>query len=125
MKAIVTDDSKATRMILARLLLDLGFEVELACDGTELIERLAAGTVDLCLIDWNMPGLNGTELVKMLKAHPDWREITSIIVTDETKQARIDSALEAGAAAYLPKPFNSAVLASILTRIGVQLPEVA
>lgn len=123
MKAIVTDDSKATRMILCKLLADIGFEVEQAEDGQALLERLSDVTCDLCLIDWNMPGMDGTQVIRTLQAHPDWREIPAIIVTDETKRDRIAGALEAGAVGYLPKPFKSDELVRILQDAGVDIPQ--
>ncbi|QDV09945.1 Chemotaxis protein CheY [Planctomycetes bacterium Poly30] len=122
MKAIVTDDSKATRMILAKLLTDFGFDVQTAEDGPKLLEMLTDAACDLCLVDWNMPGMNGTQVIRTLQAHPDWKLIPAIIVTDETKKERIASALEAGAIGYLPKPFEKNALAEILQSAGVGMP---
>lgn len=122
MKAIVTDDSKATRMILSQILSEIGYEVETAEDGPALLDLLIDTTCDLCLVDWNMPGMNGTQVIRTLQSHPSWSEIPAIIVTDETKRERIDSAIEAGAVGYLPKPFERESLVKILTDAGVEIP---
>lgn len=119
MKAIVTDDSKATRTILRKLMQDLNFEVEEAADGGELLDALTREIVDICLIDWNMPGMTGTEVIRVMKSHPAWKAIPSILITDESASERIDGALEAGASGYLGKPFNIEKLASILERLGL------
>ena len=120
MKAIVTDDSRATRLILKKILEELKFEVELMEDGGELLNTLTEETPDLCLIDWNMPGMNGTEVIRAMQNHPDWCDIPAILVTDEKLQDRIDSALEAGASAYLAKPFKADSLKQVLDGIGLR-----
>lgn len=119
MKAIVTDDSRATRLILKKILEELKFEVELMEDGGALLNTLTEETPDLCLIDWNMPGMNGTEVIRAMQSHPDWCDIPAILVTDEKLQDRIDSALEAGASAYLAKPFKAENLQQVLDGIGL------
>lgn len=119
MNAIVTDDSRATRLILKKILEELKFEVRMAEDGGELLNALTEETPDLCLIDWNMPGMNGTEVIRAMQRHPEWREIPAILVTDETLQERIDSALEAGARAHLGKPFKVERLKTLLDEIGI------
>ncbi len=121
MKAIVIDDSRATRMILAKLLSEFGFEVELAEDGPALFELLTDSACDLCLVDWNMPGMNGTQIIRTLQSHPTWSAIPSVVVTDETQKERIAGALEAGAVGYLPKPFERSALEEILTAAGFEL----
>jgi len=121
MKAIITDDSKATRMILRKLLEDLHFEVAEATDGNALLDMLESDEPDVCLIDWNMPGLNGTEVIQTMQSHPVWCDIPSILVTDETDEARIESALEAGARYYLAKPFRSETLRETLVSMGLAI----
>ena len=109
-------------MILSRLLRELGFEVKQAKDGPALLELLTEAVCDLCLVDWNMPGMNGTQVIRTLQAHPDWQKIPAVIVTDETQRDRIASALEAGAIGYLPKPFKQGDLQDILAEAGLALP---
>ncbi|MEL6430535.1 MAG: response regulator [Planctomycetota bacterium] len=121
MKAIVTDDSKATRMILRRLLEDLRFEVTEAVDGNEMLELLAELEVDVALVDWNMPGPNGTEVIEAMQENPKLRAVPAILVTDETQSERIEGALQAGAKAFLAKPFRIESLRTTLQEIGVEI----
>ena len=121
MKAIVTDDSKATRMILRRLLEDLRFEVTEAVDGPEMLELLADLEVDVALVDWNMPGPNGTEVIEAMQENPRLRGVPAILVTDETQSERIQGALQAGAKAFLAKPFRSDSLRATRQESGVEI----
>lgn len=120
-RAIITDDSWATRMILRRLLEHLRFEVEEATDGNALLDTLESDDPDECLIDWNMPGLDGTEVIQATQSHPEWCDIPSILVTDETYEARIESALDAGATYDLAKPFRSETLRETLVSMGLAI----
>ncbi len=120
MKAIVTDDSKATRTILSKLMQDLNFEVEEAADGGQLLEVLTREAVDICLIDSNMPGMTGTEVIRIMKSHPAWKNIPSILVTDEIASERMNGALEAGASGCLGRPLKIEKLTDLLKRLGLE-----
>ena len=63
--------------------------------------------------------MNGTEVIRAMQNHPDWCDIPAILVTDEKLQDRIDSALAAGASAYLAKPFKTDSLKQVLDGIGL------
>lgn len=72
MKAITVDDSKTIRAIIKRTLKGVGFEVEEAEDGLIALERIKqCWPIDLAIVDWNMPNMNGLELVKALRALPE------------------------------------------------------
>lgn len=118
-KAIVTDNSSDARLLLKKVLEELEFEVQLAEDGGELLNTLTEETPDLCLIDWSLPGITGTELIRAMQRHPEWRDIPAILVADETLQDGIDSAIEAGASAHLAKPFEVERLKQVLDGIGL------
>lgn len=119
MKAIVTDHSSATRMVLKEIMEELAFEVQVAEDGGQLLEALTRGMPDVCLIDWNMPGMTGAEVVRVMRSHPDWRHIPSILVTDETPEERIASAMAAGASGCLAQPYETAALRALLASVGL------
>jgi two-component system, chemotaxis family, chemotaxis protein CheY len=120
-KALVVDDSKAVRMILARTLKQLGFEVLEASNGREALELLGAGVNALTLIlaDWNMPEVNGLELLKQLRQNPELSSVIVIMVTTETELDHITAALEAGANEYVMKPFTRDILVEKLQLAGV------
>lgn len=120
-KAVVVDDSKAMRMILARHLKELGYEVCEAGDGREalqVIEREKNG-LNLILADWNMPEMNGFDLLKRLRQDPDLASVAIVMVTTETEVDRVAAALEAGANEYIMKPFNKDVLTEKLQLAGM------
>ncbi len=119
MKAIVVDDSKAMRMILARSLRAFGFEVEEAGDGRQALDKLAAIEVpDLALVDWNMPEMNGLDLVRAVRAEPRYAPMRVMMVTTETEIAHVTQALESGADEYVMKPFTADAIRDKLALLG-------
>lgn len=120
MRAIVVDDSRATRAILRRILDDLGFEVHEASDGQEAIVVLeAARPVGLALVDWNMPVMDGIEFVRKVRADPANDGLLIIMVTTEGDAGHMVTALEAGANEYAMKPFTASVIREKLALLGV------
>ena len=119
-KALVVDDSRAVRMILARTLRELGYEVGEAGDGKEALELLERdpGTYRLALVDWNMPVMNGLQLVEALRARPAFSSLLIVMVTTETEMGHMARALEAGANEYVMKPFTKDILVSKLEIVG-------
>jgi two-component system chemotaxis response regulator CheY len=108
-KALVVDDSRAVRMILARTLKELGYEVREASNGREALEVIEAekSAVKLVLADWNMPEINGLELLKRLRQDPELSSLVVVMVTTETELDQMTAALEAGANEYVMKPFTN------------------
>jgi two-component system chemotaxis response regulator CheY len=125
MKALVVDDSRAMRMVVRRILTGVGFEVVEAGNGQEALAVLAASQpVDIALIDWNMPVMNGLEFVVAVRAQPEHRNVTLMMVTTESERSQIVRALAAGAHEYLLKPFTQDALVSKLALLGlVRMPE--
>ena len=119
MKAIVVDDSRATRTILKRALTRQGFEVFEAGDGRQALDELAkTGPLDLALVDWNMPVMTGYELICELRARPDLNKMSIMMVTTETESSQVQRALDAGANEYVMKPFTEEVLREKLLLLG-------
>lgn len=119
MRALVVDDSKALRMLMRNILKGLGFEIFEAGHGKEALDRLAAiGNVDLALVDWNMPEMNGLDFVKAVRSDVTRDDIKIIMVTTETEMPRMVAALEAGANEYLMKPFTRDALVEKLSMVG-------
>ncbi len=119
-KAMVIDDSRAIRLILRRTLEKLGYEVLEARHGKEAVAELEQDPeVSLMLVDWNMPEMNGLELVKYLRAQPGFSRVTLMMVTTETEIEQIVTALEAGANEYVMKPFTEDIIADKLRLLGV------
>ena len=121
-KALVVDDSRAVRMILAKTLKELGFEVREAANGREALEVIEAEktAVTLVLADWNMPEINGLDLLKRLRQNPELSSLVVVMVTTETELDQMAAALEAGANEYVMKPFTKDILVEKLQLVGVR-----
>jgi two-component system, chemotaxis family, chemotaxis protein CheY len=120
-KALIVDDSKTIRMVLRSILRDLGCDVCEAVDGKDALHVIEAekAAVSLVLTDWNMPGMNGLDLVRNLRQDPQLASLKVIMVTTETEVDYIVSALEAGADEYVMKPFNKDILREKLEQVGI------
>lgn len=122
MKALVVDDSRAMRKIIGGILRREGFEILEAADGEQAMEVLhdpATGRVDLATIDWNMPVMNGLDLVVNIRAEEELRNITLMMVTTESEHSQIVRALAAGAHEYLIKPFTPEAVNEKLMLLGL------
>ena len=120
MRAMVIDDSRAMRMLLKRELTRLGFEDILeAGDGREALDVLAASDpVDIALVDWTMPVMDGLSFVKEVRADPTYERVRLVMVTSENNPAQIFHALMAGADEYATKPITAEALAEKLGLVG-------
>ena len=122
-KAMVVDDSRAIRKILAGILADLGYEVSQATNGREamaVLDQEREGTpVSLVLADWNMPEMNGLDFVKQMRADERNAAVTVMMVTTETQVEQMLAALQAGANEYVMKPFTREVIEDKLRLLGL------
>jgi len=121
--ALVVDDSRAIRTILSKTLRELGFEVREAANGIEALEVIQAEktALTLILLDWNMPEMNGLDLLKRLRENPKLSSLVVVMVTAETELDHIAEALEAGANEYVMKPFTKDIIVGKLQLAGIQM----
>lgn len=120
MKALVIDDSRTMRRIVSATLRGLGFETSEAGDGQEALDVLdGTESFDLCCVDWNMPVMDGLTFVTRVRAVPEWRNITLMMVTTESEHGQIVRALAAGAHEYLIKPFTTDAIRDKLDLLGL------
>lgn len=120
MRALVVDDSKTMRMILGKILTETGFEVLESADGQEALDRLNRGeTVDLMLVDWNMPVMNGYDLVCAVRSNVLLASVRIMMVTTEASLSNVEKALAAGANEYLMKPFTHDIVREKLAILGM------
>jgi two-component system chemotaxis response regulator CheY len=119
--ALVVDDSRTIRMILRRILAEIGYQVCEASDGIEALKLIEAkqNAVDLVLADWNMPEMNGLDLLKQLRLNPALDSLKVVMVTTEAELTHMASALAAGANEYVMKPFTREILKEKLELIGI------
>ena len=120
MRAMVVDDSRAMRMLLKRELVALGFDVDEAGDGNEALEKLRdSSAVDVVLVDWTMPGMDGMSFVHEVRADAAFEEMRVVMVTSEGDPAQIFHALMAGVDEYATKPITKEALAEKLGLVGL------
>jgi two-component system chemotaxis response regulator CheY len=117
---LIIDDSRAMRRVLRRIVEPLGFAVTEAGDGQEGLNQLSEmDAVDLILVDWNMPVMNGIEFVQAVRADTKRRDLKLVMVTTETEPMKMARALMAGVDEFVMKPFTSDILVDKLRLIGV------
>ncbi len=120
MKALIIDDSRAMRSIIAGIVAHLGYQTEPASDGIDALNILEQDpTFDLLLVDWNMPNMNGLEFVKRARADERLAHCKIVMITTETEMDRVMNALDAGADEYVMKPFTREALQEKLTSIDL------
>jgi two-component system chemotaxis response regulator CheY len=121
--ALVVDDSRAVRKLLAQTLGDLGYETSEAENGKTALAVLQACTTppELILTDWNMPEMNGLDLLKAVRNKPEYHSVPIVMVTTETEMEHMAAALEAGANEYVMKPFTRDILADKLRLAGIRV----
>lgn len=112
MNILTVDDSATIRRIIKKNVLEMGHEVFEAADGMEALAFLnqATAPVDLVILDWNMPGLSGLEVLKQIKADAKLKDLVVMMLTSEADRNCVMEALQAGARNYLTKPFDYKML---------------
>jgi two-component system chemotaxis response regulator CheY len=121
-QVLVIDDSRTMRLILGRMLRDLGLEVTEASNGRDALAQLDAGlSPSVILVDWNMPEMTGIEFVEAVRRPPYESTTKLVMVTTETEVPQVRRALEAGADEYVMKPFTSDAIIEKLQLLGLQI----
>ncbi|MFI0473515.1 chemotaxis response regulator CheY [Halomonas sp. HMF6819] len=118
MSFLVVDDFPTMRRIVRSLLKELGFtNVDEAEDGQDALNKLRAGSFEFVVSDWNMPNLDGLEMLKEIRQDAALKELPVLMVTAEAKKENIIAAAQAGANGYVVKPFTAATLEEKLNKI--------
>jgi len=112
MKVLVVDDSLVVRTIIEKTVQQMGYEAVQAGNGQEALDILAqqADDVELVLLDWNMPVMDGHDTVMNIKKNKAYDHLCIIMISTESEDDKIDQVLTAGADGYLAKPFSQAEL---------------
>ena len=115
---LVVDDFSTMRRIIRNFLNDLGYTNILeADDGKTALPKLKAGEVDFLITDWNMPGMQGLELLRLVRGDPATKKLPVLMVTAEAKREQIVEAAQAGVNGYVVKPFTAATLKEKIDKI--------
>ena len=109
MKALIVDDSLVIRSIIEKFVKPIGYETLMASNGQEALDLLEKNTeeVELVILDWNMPVLNGWETLSAIKKDKVYEHVCIIMVSTESEDEKVDQAISAGANGYISKPFEA------------------
>ncbi|KEY91144.1 chemotaxis protein [Candidatus Photodesmus blepharus] len=122
MKILIVDDFSTMRRIVKNLLRDLGFNnTQEADDGLTALPMLKRGGVEFIVTDWNMPGMQGIDLLKSIRADNELKHLPVLMITAEAKREQIIEAAQAGVNGYIVKPFTAATLKAKLEKIFERL----
>ena len=118
MKILIVDDFSTMRRIIKNLLRDLGFtNTAEADDGLTALPMLQNGNFDFVVTDWNMPGMQGIDLLKAIRADEKLKHLPVLMVTAESKREQIIEAAQAGVNGYVVKPFTAVTLEEKINKI--------
>ncbi|AGM35986.1 MULTISPECIES: chemotaxis response regulator CheY [Idiomarina] len=118
MKILVVDDFSTMRRIIKNLLRDLGFtNIQEADDGNTALPMLQNGDFDFVVTDWNMPGMQGIDLLREIRKDDNLAHLPVLMVTAEAKREQIIMAAQAGVNGYIVKPFTAVTLKEKLDKI--------
>ena len=118
MKILIVDDFSTMRRIIKNLLRDLGFNnTHEADDGNTALPLLKGGGFDFLITDWNMPGMQGIDLLRAVRSDPNLSSLPVLLVTAEARRDQIVLAAEAGVNGYIVKPFTAQTLKEKIDKI--------
>lgn len=114
---LAVDDSPSMRKMVSFTLTGAGYQVIEAVDGQDAFEKAQSHTVDLVLVDQNMPRLDGIGLTRLLREHPKYKTIPILILTTESSDQMKQAGRSAGATGWLVKPFDPARLIEVIQKV--------
>jgi two-component system chemotaxis response regulator CheY len=117
-KILVVDDFSTMRRIVKNVLKQLGFEnLDEAEDGAQALTKLRSGGYGFVVSDWNMPNMDGLELLKEVRKDPALKDLPILMVTAEAEKDKVVTAIQAGVNNYVVKPFTAEVFKEKMDRI--------
>ncbi|MFN3479060.1 MAG: chemotaxis response regulator CheY [Thermodesulfovibrionales bacterium] len=121
-KILVVDDFSTMRRIVKNILKQLGYEnIEEAEDGAQAYNKLKSGGFGFVVSDWNMPNMDGLELLRKVRSDPELKNLPFLMVTAEAEKDKVIEAIKAGVSNYIVKPFTAEVLKEKMDRIFEKL----
>ncbi len=122
MKILVVDDFSTMRKIVRNVLKQLGYSnIEEAEDGAQAYSMLKEGSFQFVVSDWNMPNLDGLEMLKKIRSDPDLKDLPVLMVTAEAEKDKVIAAIKAGVNNYIVKPFTAETLKQKMEQIYERL----
>jgi two-component system chemotaxis response regulator CheY len=114
---IVDDSPTIRRMIRASLGILPDTKLTEAASGLQAIEALAVSPVHMVLLDLNMPDMHGLDVLRFVRSHDHYKDVPVMVLTTRGDSTSRDAALQAGASAYMTKPFSPSVLAASVAEL--------
>lgn len=111
------DDSSSVRQMVAFTLKGAGYSVVEAVDGKDALAKAKNGAVHMVITDLNMPNMNGIELIKALRAEPNYKFIPIVMLTTESQDTRKQEGKSAGATGWIVKPFKPEQLLAVVKKV--------
>ena len=122
MRILVVDDFSTMRRIVKSIVKQLGFNnIDEAEDGKQALDMLKAGNYGFVVSDWNMPNMNGVELLRAIRSTPELKDIPVLMVTAETEKQIVVEAIQAGVNNYIVKPFTPQIFEEKMNKIFEKL----
>jgi len=122
MKILIGDDFPTMRRIVKNIFKQLGYEnFEEAEDGAQAYAKLRTGGFGFVVSDWNMPNMNGLELLKKVRSDPELKDMPFLMVTAEAEKDKVIAAIKAGVSNYVVKPFTAEILKEKMDKIFEKL----
>ena len=116
---LIVDDSKVIRMVAKKILQELGFSTAEAEDGQKALDYCLNELPDAVLLDWNMPVMNGIDFLKALRKLPGGDAPVVVFCSTENDIEHIQEAIVEGANEYIMKPFDSEILQTKFSQVGL------
>ena len=119
MKVIIADDSRMIRSIIEKVTKSLGYDTLHAGNGQEALDHLEkeGGNVNLILLDWNMPVMDGFTALKKIKQNQKYSKIPVLMISTEAEEEKVQQVMKEGAKGYVSKPFTPEELEEVLKKI--------
>ncbi|MCK5350496.1 MAG: response regulator [Desulfobacula sp.] len=117
---LIVDDSLPMRSVIKRTFKAAGYgnsEFREAANGKEALELMKNDWIDIVITDYNMPVMNGLELIKTIKKDDLFKDIPVVVISTEGNEARIKEFMECGAAGYITKPFTPETIRDLIIDI--------
>lgn len=114
---MIVDDAKSMRGLVAMTLKNSGYHVVEASDGTDALKKIAAQKVHMIITDFNMPNMNGLELIRTLKSDSKHRFIPIVMLTMLNDEEKKRQGQQAGAKAWIVKPFKPETMVTVVKKV--------
>lgn len=116
-KIMTVDDSSSVRQMVGLTLKDAGYDVSEGVDGADALAKLKAAPVDMVITDLNMPNMDGIQLIRELRALPQFKFTPIVMLTTESQGSRKQEGKAAGATGWIVKPFKPDQLIGVIKKV--------